>query len=225
MKLLALDSATEACSAALSLDGAVSERHELIGRGHAERLLPMAHELLQAAGLEVSALDAIAFGRGPGGFTGLRIAAGIAQGLAAGAGIPVVPVSDLAAVAMAGARESGRDRILAVLDARLGQAYWGAFECRNGDCRAITPEQLGAPGQVNPPAGPAWFGAGHGFAAYPEIARRLGTRLAGAAPALLPRAADIAAIALREFAAGHSVPAAGARPVYLRDQVVHRSGG
>jgi tRNA threonylcarbamoyladenosine biosynthesis protein TsaB len=225
MKLLALDTATEACSAALSLDGAITECFEVIGRGHAERLLPMVHELLQAAGIVVPALDAIAFGRGPGGFTGLRIAAGIAQGLAAGAGIPVVPVSDLAAVALAGARHSGRDRILACLDARMGQVYWGAFECREGNVHPVSAEQLTAPGGVDPPADAAWFGAGHGFAAYPQIAQRLGTRLAGAATALLPGAVDIAVIAAHALAAGDVVPAASARPLYLRDQVGHRRGG
>jgi tRNA threonylcarbamoyladenosine biosynthesis protein TsaB len=225
MRLLALDTATEACSAALSLDGAVSERFEVVGRGHADRLLPMVSELLQSAGIRISDLDAIAFGRGPGGFTGLRIAAGIAQGLAAGAGIPVVPVSDLAAVATAGARESGSDRIIAVLDARLGQVYWCAFECQQGSCRAVTAEQLTAPEIVDPPAGAAWFGAGHGFAAYPEISPRLGVRLAGTAPSLLPRARDIAALAACAFAAGQAVPAASARPTYLREDVVHRRGG
>ncbi len=222
MKLLALDSATEACSAALWIDGVFSERFEVIGRGHADRLLPMVHELLGAAGTELRALDAIAFGRGPGGFTGLRIAAGIAQGLAAGAGIPVVPVSNLAAVATAGAQVSGLGRVLACLDARMGQVYWGAFETAERVLRPVSPEQLTGPGQVNPPAGLPWFGAGPGFGAYPEIAARLATRLCGVAASLLPHAADIATLAARELAAGRAVPAAAARPVYLRDQVVQQ---
>ncbi|MGQ0430624.1 MAG: tRNA (adenosine(37)-N6)-threonylcarbamoyltransferase complex dimerization subunit type 1 TsaB [Gammaproteobacteria bacterium] len=222
MKLLALDTATEACSAALWLDGTVTERYEVIGRGHAERVLPMVHELLTEAGIEVGALDAIGFGRGPGGFTGLRIAAAIAQGLAAGGRLPLVPVSDLAAMARAGACGSGRDRILSCLDARMGQVYWAAFEQAGAKWRAVTPEALAAPSALAVPDDGPWFGVGHGFAAYPEIAECLAGRLCGVDASLLPRASDIAEIAAREFAAGRTVAAARALPVYLRDQVVHR---
>ncbi|MGQ0383669.1 MAG: tRNA (adenosine(37)-N6)-threonylcarbamoyltransferase complex dimerization subunit type 1 TsaB [Gammaproteobacteria bacterium] len=222
MKLLALDTATEACSAALWLDGAITERYEVIGRGHAERLLPMVEELLSGAGLSLRALDAIAFGRGPGGFTGLRIAAAIAQGLAAGAVIPVVPVSDLAALAAAGARASGQTRILACLDARMGQVYWAAFECEDGLPRAAGTESLAGPAAIELPAGARWFGAGQGFAAYPELGARLADRLCGVEPALLPRAGDIALLAVQEFAAGRTVAAARAVPTYLRDDVVHQ---
>jgi tRNA threonylcarbamoyladenosine biosynthesis protein TsaB len=222
MKLLALDTATEACSAALVCNGAASERFELIGRGHAERLLPMAHELLQEAGIGLKDLDAVAFGRGPGGFTGLRIAAGVAQGLAAAAGLPVVAVSDLAALARAGARSSGRRRVLACLDARMGQVYWAAFEVDPDSARPATAEALCAPEAVQPPPGEPWFGAGHGLSAYPQIAARLGASLAGQDPALLPRAADVAALAVPEWRAGRALPAARAQPLYLRDEVVHR---
>lgn len=222
MRLLALDTATEACSAALLQDGAVQERFEVIGRGHAEKLLPMAQELLAGAGLALRDLDAVAFGRGPGGFTGLRIAAGVAQGLAAGAGLPVLPVSDLAALAVAGARASGQRRILACLDARMGQVYWAAFEVDEGGARALGEEALAVPEQVSPPAGEAWFGAGHGFGAYPELPGRLGGRLCGADVTLLPRAADIASLAARDLRAGRALPAARARPLYLRDEVVHK---
>ena len=138
MKLLALDTATEACSAALLQDDRLIERYELLGRGHAERLLPMVDELLKEAGISLSALDAIAFGRGPGGFTGLRIAAGTVQGLAAGARLPVLPVSDLAAVALAGSQRSGSRRILVCTDARMGQVYWAAFDCSGSQPLALT---------------------------------------------------------------------------------------
>lgn len=222
MKLLALDSATEACSAALLHDGALIERFELLGRGHAERLLPMADELLAEAGIGLAALDAIAFGRGPGGFTGLRIAAGITQGLAAGARLPVLPVSDLAAVAMAGARLSGMEQILVCMDARMGQVYWAVFDCRANVPQALTEEAVANPADVMPPAGTTLFGAGHGFAAYPALAANLGARLAGTASGLLPRASDIAHIAAADFAAGRGLPAAQALPVYLRNEVVHR---
>jgi len=222
MKLLALDTATEACSAALSVDGAVSEIYEVIGRGHADRLLPMADELLQRSGITIKALDAIAFGCGPGGFTGLRIAAGVAQGLAAGIGRPVVPVSDLAALAAGGARHAATERVLACLDARMGQVYWAAFDCSGGRPVAVSEERLADPADVQPPAGAPWFAAGHGFGAHPAMVERLRGRLSGVAAGLLPRAADVARIAAYEFRAGQGLDAARALPVYLRNEVVHR---
>lgn len=222
MRLLAIDSATEACSAALLHEGGLIERYELIGRGHAERLLPMVDELLAEAGIGLAGLDAIAFGRGPGGFTGLRIAAGITQGLAAGARLPVLPVSDLAAVAAAGARESGASRVLVCMDARMGQVYWAAFDCGGSRPLALTPEAVADPAAVALPENAPWFGAGHGFAAYPEIATGLGSQLIGLAPGLLPRASDVARIGAADFAAGGGLPAVQALPVYLRNEVVHR---
>jgi tRNA threonylcarbamoyladenosine biosynthesis protein TsaB len=222
MKILAVDAATEACSAALLVDAILTERFEVIGRGHAGRLLPMADELLREAGLAPRDLDAVAFGRGPGGFTGLRIAAGIAQGLAAGGGRPVVPVSNLAAVAAGAARTHGRTHILVCMDARMGQVYWAAFDCSEARPRALTQEQLSDPGAVEPPAGKPMFGAGHGFAAHPSLAARLAGGLAGVDDTALPRAGDIARIGALDFKAGGGLAAAQGLPVYLRDQVVHR---
>ncbi|MBM4218744.1 MAG: tRNA (adenosine(37)-N6)-threonylcarbamoyltransferase complex dimerization subunit type 1 TsaB [Gammaproteobacteria bacterium] len=222
MKVLAIDAATEACSAALRIGDALTERFEIIGRGHAARLLPMADELLREAGLTLRDLDGIAFGRGPGGFTGLRIAAGVAQGLAAGAGLPIVPVSNLAAVAAGAGRASGADRVLACMDARMGQVYWAAYENCGDIPREVTPERLSNPGEVALPAGATWYGAGHGFSAFPEVATRLGASLAGVDADALPRAAEIARIAAAELAAGRGLPPALGLPVYLRDDVVHR---
>lgn len=222
MKLLALDTATEACSAAIFRDGVVDERYEVMGRGHAGRLLPMADELLRAAGIKVRELDAIAFGRGPGGFTGLRIAAGVAQGLAAGIGKPVLPVSDLAALAAAGARTKGAGRVLACMDARMGQVYWAAFDCSAGAPVAVTEEHLSDPEIVMLPESGTWFGAGHGFGAHPALAARLRSRLSDVDVSLLPRASDIARIAARDLEAGKGVAATQAVPVYLRNEVVHR---
>ena len=222
MRLLALDTATEACSAAIFRDGVVDERYEVMGRGHAGRLLSMADELLRAAGIAVTDLDAIAFGRGPGGFTGLRIAAGVAQGLAAGIGKPVLPVSDLAAVAAAGARSSGAGRVLACMDARMGQVYWAAFDCGGRAPVAVTEEHLSDPEGVTLPEGKAWFAAGHGFGAYPALATRLQSRLSGVDASLLPRASDIARMAALDLEAGKGVAANRAVPVYLRNEVVHK---
>lgn len=220
MKILALDAATEACSAALLVDGAVSERYEVIGRGHAGRLLPMADELLCESRVAPRELDGIAFGRGPGGFTGLRIAAGVAQGLAAGAARPVLPVSNLAAVAAGCCRESGAPFVLACLDARMGEVYWAAFDCRHGVPALLGEENLGPPGGVALPPGGPWHGAGHGFAAWPDVALRLS--ISAVEADRLPRASDIARIAAVDLAAGRGVPPAKGLPVYLRDDVVHR---
>lgn len=222
MKILALDAATEACSAALYQDGQVDERFEVPGRGHAERLLPMADELLRGTGLELGDMDAIAFGRGPGGFTGLRIAAGIAQGLASGSGRPILPVSNLAAVAASAARSAGAGRVLACMDARMGQVYWATFDCTGAAPALAGTERLSGPEGVALPDGAAWFGAGHGFAAHPGLAARLGAALAGVDPTVLPHAGDIARIAAVDCAAGRALPAAEGLPVYLRDEVVHR---
>jgi tRNA threonylcarbamoyladenosine biosynthesis protein TsaB len=222
MKILALDAATEACSAALLHGARISEHFEVIGRGHAARLLPMADELLQEAGLAVGDLDAIAFGRGPGGFTGLRIAAGVAQGLAAGVARPILPVSNLAAVAACAARESGATRVLACMDARMGEVYWAAYDCAGERPMLAGAEHLALPGAVSLPSGAPWFGAGHGFAAHPGIASRLGPALAGVDDTILPRASDIARIGAADLAAGKGLVAAQGLPVYLRDDVVHR---
>jgi tRNA threonylcarbamoyladenosine biosynthesis protein TsaB len=222
MRILALDAATEACSAAL-LDGtALTERFEVIGRGHANRLLPMVDALLREAGRPLREIDAIAFGRGPGGFTGLRIAAGIAQGLAAGAGKPVLPVSNLAAIAAGAARTHGPALVVACLDARMNQVYWAAFDTGAMPPRPLTPESLADPDAVELPGDSRYYGAGHGFAAYPALVARLGDRLVGVDGQALPRAGDIARIGAAQLEAGEGVPAARGLPVYLRDDVVHR---
>ena len=228
MKILALDTATEACSVALAIDGEVFERYEVLGRGHAERLLPMVQAVLAEGGVALAALDAIAFGRGPGAFTGLRIAAGVTQGLAFGAGLPVVPVSDLAALASRAAVLREERQVLACLDARMGQVYWAAFDCADPAAPvARTPEAVADPAAVYlPEIGDSpvlgWFGAGHGFSAYPALHTLLGERLAGYDAELLPHAREIALIGARAFAAGDVVAAEQAVPVYLRDQVAHR---
>jgi tRNA threonylcarbamoyladenosine biosynthesis protein TsaB len=182
----------------------------------------MADELLREAGLELNDVDAIAFGRGPGGFTGLRIAAGVAQGLAAGSDRPILPVSNLAAVASAAARASGATRILACMDARMGEVYWAAYDCVGKRPRLLGSEHLSKPDRVAVPSGASWFGAGHGFSAHADIAARLGAALAGVDAAVLPRASEVARIAAVDFAAGAGLAPARGLPVYLRDDVVHR---
>ena len=231
MKILAVDTATEALSAALLVDGNLSSRDEVIVRGHAERILPLVDELLAQAGVSVSALDAIAFGRGPGAFTGVRIAVGIAQGLAFGANLPTVPISDLAAL---GARaldraEAGlgvaraRLEALVCLDARMGEVYCGRVRSSEALGVELLDERLASPQDAFViPSDRVLVGAGHGFAAYPLLAGRLG--LVASYPELLPRAAEIATLGARAFAAGLAVPAEAAEPVYLRNDVANQTG-
>ncbi len=223
MKILALDTATEACSAALLLDDTLLERYEEPKRGHAELILPMVDALLTEARISLRELDCLAVGRGPGAFTGVRIAVSVAQGLAFGAGRPIVPVSDLAALAQLAADRHGSRHVLACIDARIGEVYWGAFEVQpDGLVRSVSAEQVSAPAAVSVSPGLQWFGAGSGWAAYPQIAtelERAGATMLGGDGTLLPRAQEIARLAVRDFAAGLAVPPELALPVYLRDQV------
>lgn len=221
MRLLALDTATECCSVAL-LDGdRLTSREIELARGHADQVLPMVDELLAGAELRLRELDAIAFGRGPGGFTGVRLAASIAQGLAFGAGVPVVPVSDLLAVAQrAMDTDASVVHVLVCNDARMQEVYWGCFERgEDGLARAVGPERVGRPETVELPLhwSGAIHGAGRGFRVYPQLAARAG--FAGLYAELLPRAAEIARLAVPELLAGRTVAPEHAVPVYLRDDV------
>ena len=165
MKILALDTATEACSAALLSGGSVYERHEIAPRRHAELILPMVDGVLAEAGLGLNDVDAIAFGRGPGAFTGIRIAAGVTQGLALGAGLPVIPVSSLATLAQGVINQSAT--LLPAIDARMGEIYWAAYDAaQDGLVRLVTEEQVAPPDAVQIPAGKQIFGVGSGWDTY-----------------------------------------------------------
>src|SRR3990172_5272359 len=216
MKLLALDTATEVCTVALWLDGEVLERFEPGGQ-HSERILPMVDALLAQAGLALGQLDALAFGRGPGSFTGLRIGAGVAQGLAFGADLPVVPVSSLAALAQ------GQDapKVLAAYDARMQQVYWGVY-ARNaqGLMGLQGGEIVIAPKDVPMPDGAGRMGAGGGWDQYAgELSLRLGDKIKEWRRQCLPRARHVAELGAAAFQAGQAVPPEQALPVYVRDEV------
>lgn len=216
MKLLAFETATEACSVALWIDGEVHERFELAPRRHAELSLPWAGQLLAEAGLAKSQLDAIAVGRGPGAFTGVRLAIAIGQGIALALDRPIVPVSTLAALAL----QSPGGRALASIDARMNEVYIGAFELRGGDAFALGAEALLAPDVVELPEGPGWHGMGTGFAALDGVLqRRLVSSLAEVDAAALPRAGDVARLAARAFDRGEGVAPEHVEPAYLRNQV------
>lgn len=236
MNLLALDTSTEACSVALSVAGKVSVREVEVPRGHAELLLPMVDELLSEAGIALPDLDAIAFARGPGSFTGVRLAASVVQGLAFGGGLPVVPVSTLAAVALRAletARNDGLDpsEIWVCNDARMGEVYHAVFAV--SDLAHAATNAGGIVESVSSPTVVAerWgsrsgrglaIGAGHGFRAYPELAAMPG--LAKVYPDLLPRAREVLALAIPAVEAGLGVDPTKALPIYVRDEVAKVPG-
>ncbi|TVR60741.1 MAG: tRNA (adenosine(37)-N6)-threonylcarbamoyltransferase complex dimerization subunit type 1 TsaB [Candidatus Competibacteraceae bacterium] len=218
MKLLALETATEACSAAVWVDGAVLERYELAPRRHAALILPMSEAVLAEAGLSVCQLDAVAFGRGPGAFTGVRVAVGIVQSIAFAADLPVIPISTLAALALGAARETGRTRIAAALDARMGEVYWGCYGINGAAVEALDEERVSAPAAVSAPPG-EWFGAGSGWATYSAVLSGQLT-VGGWLSECYPRASDVVRLAADPRRRGDWVDAERALPVYLRNQVV-----
>jgi len=220
MRLIALETATEACSAALWVDGELRWLLEPgAARRHGELILDQVDRLLAEAGLVPGQLDAVGVGRGPGAFTGVRLGLGVAQGLAFAVGCPVVPVSTLAALAQQGA-DRGARQVLALLDARMGEVYWSLLAVDAQGRVGVSEEHLSAPGQVLA----AWTGAprlalGSGLGAYPELIDRLGLGAAEADPAALPGAREVALLAVAAYARGESVSPELAQPVYLRDRV------
>ena len=223
MKVLALDTATEACSAALYVDGEYAERMEIAPREHANLVLGMVDALLAEADLSLRDLDALAFSRGPGAFTGVRIGVGVAQGLGFGADLPLVPVSTLAALAHGAWRIHGEPSILAALDARMGEVYWAACSVAGEGQVAVPCEQVSLPERVSA-AGSGWFGAGSGWASYhDQLVASVGAALSGTDGNLFPRARDVAALGVMMFREGMQVSPAQAQPVYLRDQVARKS--
>lgn len=184
----------------------------------------MLDQLLREADLRVGELDGLAFGQGPGTFTGVRIAAGIIQGIALGAELPIVPVSSLAALAQGLFSERGQARVLAAIDARIGEIYWGAYQVdERGILMAVQAQCVGKPDTVPVPVAGRWFGAGTGWDSYGPILReRLGgDRLLGIEPRRYPHAREVAVLGIEAFKAGHGVVQAEyALPAYLRDKVV-----
>ncbi|KFN51409.1 tRNA (adenosine(37)-N6)-threonylcarbamoyltransferase complex dimerization subunit type 1 TsaB [Arenimonas composti] len=216
MRLLAIETATEACSVAVYVDGDVRERHELAPRMHTKRVLPWAEQLLAEAGIGKSQLDAIAVGRGPGAFTGVRLAIALAQGLALALDRPVLPVSTLAVLAMQGRRE----HIVAAIDARMGEVYLGEFQRGpDGLVTAAGPEIILSPSEAPLPAAPS-HGIGTGFAAADgALVMRFGDRLHAVDATALPHAADLAKLAAAAYARGEAIPPDALEPAYLRDNV------
>jgi tRNA threonylcarbamoyladenosine biosynthesis protein TsaB len=211
MRFVAFETSSEWCSVALYHDGDIAALERRAGNRHSELALPMLERLLAGAGLRPAALDAVAFGAGPGSFTGLRIACGLAQGLAVARGLPVIGVSSLAALA----QEAGSERVVACIDARMREVYYAALENDGARWREVISTRCITPQAAPQPPGEDWIGAGNGFAVYGNLG------LKRVLPEVHPSAAAIAELAAPRLAAGEGVDAALATPVYVRDKVAY----
>jgi tRNA threonylcarbamoyladenosine biosynthesis protein TsaB len=209
VKIAAFETSTEWCSVALWRDGELSAVEERAGHRHGELALPMLERLLAAARLGAADLEAVAFGAGPGAFTGLRIACGLAQGLAFARGLPVLGISSLEAMA----EECGAPRVVACVDARMGEVYYSALEKRGARWEEVVGAQCVAPAAAPRPPGEGWVGCGNGFAVYGAIG------LHPVYPEVHPTAAAVVRLAAPRLAAGEGVDAGEAVPHYLRDKV------
>lgn len=220
MRLLALDTATEACSAALWLDGRVLERFEVAGRTHTQKMLPMIHGLMAEAGVPFSQLDGLVCGTGPGSFAGVRIAIGFIKGLGIALDVPVVGIGSLAMLAQ-GAIERGAERVIAAIDARMNEIYIGAFRRgTNGLAAAHARPAVLAPDRVDFHDAASWAGVGTGWGRYEAVLRpRIHTHVASIDGTALPRASSALELALPLFTSGAAASADALAPVYLRDKV------
>lgn len=217
MSLLAIETSSAAGSVALASAGRLHERWIATPREQTARLLPSIHELCAEAGIALADLDAIAYGRGPGSFTGLRLAAAVTQGLALALGLRVVGVSSLAAIAQRASREHGHERALVAVDARMGEVYWAEYAIEDGLARLVGEERLGAPESVARPARARWAAAGDAFARYGGALEAVAAGAAAVLADLAPAARDLLPLAEVELAAGRTLAPEQALPVYLRD--------
>lgn len=216
MKLLALDTSTENCSLALWLEGEIVSRQVLAGQRHSDLILPMLDELLAEAGVTLNRLDGIAFGEGPGSFTGLRIGCGVAQGLALGADLPVLGISTLLALAEAASGE----RVLACLDARISEIYHAAYKKQQGAWHMIAEPTLCSAKDAPVLPGKDWIGVGSGFSAYAEaLQQRYAGQIISSDGSVYPQAREMAILAAPLFAQGLGRDAALAAPLYIRNKV------
>jgi len=221
MNLIAFDTSTEACSVAVLQGGDVVERFEIAPRRHAELVLPWAQALLAEAGFDKSQLDAIAVSRGPGAFTGVRLGISLAQGMALGLDLPVIPVSTLQALAQGAVVEGQSRRVISAIDARMGELYAAAWHSEDGRLTLLDEECVLAPDAYPlPDENSGWYGVGTGFGAQNgALSARLQHRFAAIDAAALPRAGDIARLAAAAFARGEAIAPEHLQPAYLRNQV------
>lgn len=222
MNLLAIETATDACSAALWLDGTITEEFAIIPRQHTQKILVMLESLFSQTGLSFTQLDALAFSCGPGSFTGLRIAASVIQGLAVAWDRPVVPISTLHALAQGTYRITKNTHLFSCLDARMGEVYGGYYTLdeSTGHMTSFSPEFLASPDNVHFPAGIDWLGVGSGCKAYLNLfEQKVGFHWHEEIGDIYPHAQDVAELAASRFLKGEYVSAEQALPVYFRDKV------
>lgn len=222
MKLLALETSSQIGSVALQVAGRTLARELATPREQNEQLLRLIDTLLAEAGAQLRDLDAIVFGRGPGSFTGLRVCVAVAQGLSVVSGVPLVGVSSLRCLAQRAAREHGCARALACVDAHMGEVYFAQFALEAGIATPVGVERLGAPADVVAPAGQGWCAVGSGFASHAEALAGVTRGAASVWPTAVPSAVDLFPAAAVELAAGRTVPATAALPVYLREHTAWR---
>jgi len=216
LSVLAIETSSDQLSLALAHGGSVRSFDRVVGNRHAELVLPEIERLLAGAGARIESLDAVVFGAGPGAFTGLRIACGVAQGLALARGLPVLGVGTLEALA----EGSGSDRVIACIDARMEEIYHATYLRTGQGWDALNEPELVRPAELRVPDEGRWVGCGSGFRAHgAALARRCGGRLTRVDPDALPHASAMLRLALPRIAAGEGRDAAEAVPLYVRDKV------
>lgn len=225
-RLLALETSGQACSVALRQGGEIIEHYEVIPRLHARKILPMINDLLAQTELKLNQIDAIAFTRGPGSFTGIRIATGIAQGLGFGLDIPLLPVSTLATLAQTVYREYNAQQVMTVLDAHMKEVYWGCYREQDGLMELLGEEQIGSPESLQaafPREGrQSWVGAGDGWHDTQNFPEAVASGVLSVYPDCCPRAQDLLRLALRDYRAGLLMSPESAQPAYLRGKSAWR---
>ena len=218
MNILAIDTATEACSVALLLDNSIQEVFEIASRQHTERVLPMVDSLLKEADISLTQLDAISFNCGPGSFTGVRVGTSVTQGLAFSADLPVIPVSSLAALAQSAYREEKQTKVLSTIDARMNEVYWGCYQEESGLMRLVSSEKVSNVGLIKGEG--LWHCRGSGWDTYHTELQNLATvNINSFSESCFPHAQDVAILGLDLFNKGLSLDAECALPTYIRDEV------
>ncbi len=220
MKLIAIETSSTICSVALNVDGKIDDRIRDVPRGHARHVLPLLEDLLQSHQLQLKQIDAIAFGRGPGSFTGVRIACAVTQGIAYALDIPVIAISSLAAMA----QTTEGQYVYSVLDARMGEIYCAAYKRDNqGIVHRLGEERIMSPEDANVSTSESWVGVGSGWVTYAaELRRRLGEHILRVDEQGYPNARGVAELAKLAWEKGEHVSAAKAQPTYLRDKVADK---
>jgi tRNA threonylcarbamoyladenosine biosynthesis protein TsaB len=225
MNILALDTCTESCSAALLYQGQLFERVEMTQRGHSELILGMMDQLFAEAKTSISEINAVAFGRGPGSFTGVRVGVGVAQGIAFARDIPVIPISSLAANAQGVVDTFNTDYIAVAMDARMGEVYGASYQVKDGLVQLLNEEIVCPPEQFKPMSEQSWLGIGTGWTEYESIlTENFAGQLEQVNATCFPQAASIIKLAQHEAEAGRLLPADQALPVYLRNNVAKKKG-